>query len=204
MSAASSTSVSVRGARGGRDRIPSVAPPEAGLVEPGARSDNDAEGARRDLGIKRTTIACRHPVELTACVRDHAAEDIEAAGAALRVGRAGDIPRQRQFLLELDEIDATTLEDGALGDIDLVECDGLQPLFDGRAPPRKEARAQAVGLRPQAQIEAGGLDLRVENRRRRGHGPLRHQAHELLSRQQARLPRLAGHHASVRARSLAS
>ena len=138
------------------------AAPQAELVEPGAGAHQDAEGARRDLGIERAGIAAFDHVEPAALVGDQAGEDVEPAGRALGIGEAG-VARQLQAFEQRHDIDAALFQHRALGQIDRVGREFGQDLGHRAAAPRQEAGAHPIGDLAQAQIEARRLELVLAN-----------------------------------------
>src|SRR5262249_7808958 len=64
-----------------------------------------------------------------------------------------------ELLDERHEIDATSLEHGALGEIDFVELELPELVAHGGAWPWQEARPDAVGDLAKPEIEARRLDL---------------------------------------------
>ena len=73
-----------------------MAAAEADLRQPRAFAHQHRKGARANLGIERPVIAGLDAVEAARLVGDHAGEDVEPAGRALRIGGGGDVVRQRQ------------------------------------------------------------------------------------------------------------
>ena len=69
---------------------------EAELVQPRAGAHHDAEGARRDLDIKRALIAVIELVEILAVVADQPRQDVEPAGRAFGIGESGDAAFERE------------------------------------------------------------------------------------------------------------
>src|SRR6185503_8001255 len=73
---------------------------------------------------------------------------------------------QRKLFLHLHEIDAAGLEHGAVAEIDLMHDQvGVEAIAYARAGAGQETRAQAVGDVTKPEIDAGGLDLIIEERR---------------------------------------
>ena len=73
---------------------PRVAGEQPQLVEGEAGPDVDRERARDDLEVELAVVAVGDLVEAVVAVGDHAREDVEAAGRALRVGLRADLRRQ--------------------------------------------------------------------------------------------------------------
>ena len=87
-----------------------AAPPQSELADAGAAADDDAEGARADLGEQRPLVACRHLIEDGGVVGDQPGEHVEPAGRALRVGERGGPMLQRQALQQRHDVDASLLQ----------------------------------------------------------------------------------------------
>ena len=136
-----------------------VAVAEADLRQPRALAHQDRKGLRADLGIERAVIAGLDAVEAARLVGDHAGEDVEPAGRALRVGGGRDVGRQRQALDQRHDVDAAGLQHGAVGQRDLVQLELVDALGDRGARAGQEARAHAEGDGAEAQVEARRLDL---------------------------------------------
>ena len=91
------------------------------LIQTRAVADLDREGARTNLGEERTRIALLDRIETLLAVGDQAGEDVEAAGRAFRIGKAGDGRAELELLDQRHEIDAACFEHGALREVDLVK-----------------------------------------------------------------------------------
>ncbi len=130
---------------------------EAQLVQADAAPRQHREGVRRELGIERPLVACRHDVELLGAVDDQAGEEVEPAGRGLRVGEARDLRSERQALHQRHDVDAADLEQRAAGQVDLVHRELLDALGDRAATAGQEAGAQAMGPGAESQVQAGGL-----------------------------------------------
>lgn len=72
------------------------------------------------------------------------------------------------MLLKRDDVDAAGLQHRAFGERELMHRIGGQLCLDRGARIGQEAGAHPIGDIAEPQIEAGGLDLRVRNRRGRG------------------------------------
>ena len=115
--------------------------------------------ARDDLDVERPVVAGIDVVEDLAPVGDDPGEEVEAAGRAFRVGRAGNALRQVQVLLQRDDVDAAALEDGAVLEVDLHIGEVAKLLGDGLVASRQHARAHAIGVGAEAEVEARRLEL---------------------------------------------
>ena len=69
--------------------------------------------------------------------------------------------RQVDRFHEGHDVDAVALQHGAVGEVELVHGEGLDPVLHGVVLAREEAGADAVGFVAEAQVQAGGLDLVV-------------------------------------------
>ena len=170
---------------GVEDERPAVA--EAQLVEAGSFPHAHGKTARRDLGPERPGVALRHGVERVGPVDDQAGENVEPSGRALGIGRPGDAGRQREALHQRRDIDDALLQDRAIAlKRHLFRVQALQPFEDARPPPRQEARADAIGLAAEAEVEARRLQLgRFDRRGRRNRAGV-DKRQDPLARQQAR------------------
>ena len=136
-----------------------VAGAEAHLRQPRALAQQHRKRLRADLGIERAVIAGADHVEAPRAVGDHAGEDVEPAGRALRIGGGDDLRRQRQAFQQRHDVDAVGLQHRAVGEVDLVQLQFVDALGDRRAGPGQEAGAHAIGDVAEPQIEARRLDL---------------------------------------------
>ncbi len=114
---------------------------------------------RGDLREEAAGVAFGHGIEGVGPIGDEAGEDVEAADRALRVGEAADAGRQVEPLLQGDDVDAAPLEEGRGGEVHFLKGEASDAFFHRRAAPGQETGANAVGLRPQPQVEAGRLQL---------------------------------------------
>ena len=73
-----------------------VAGAETDLREPRALAQQHRKGFWTDLGIERAVITGADHVEAAGAVGDHAGENVEPPGRALRVGGGHDLRRQGQ------------------------------------------------------------------------------------------------------------
>ena len=140
---------------------------DAQLTQAVALPRQNGKGARADLGVERTLIPGGNFVESFGAIRHHAHEHIDAAGGAFRVRRAVQIAGQLQAFLQRHEIDAASFQHGPFGQIERMhEGIGGEARFHLDALAGQEAGADAIGDRPQPQIEARRLDLvGIEGRR---------------------------------------
>src|SRR5207245_11206038 len=86
---------------------------------PGIHTDRKRLG--RDLDVQRTTMASVDLVEASGIVGDNAREDVEAAGGALGIAAPARLARQRERLLQRDEVDGAALERRAGRERQLVD-----------------------------------------------------------------------------------
>ena len=110
-----------------------VAGAEAHLREPRALAQQHRKSLRADLGIERAVIAGADHVEAPRAVRDHAGEDVEPPGRTLRIGGGDDLRRQRETFQQRHDVDAIGLQHRAVGEIDLVQLQLVDPLGHRRA-----------------------------------------------------------------------
>jgi len=142
----------VVGELGAADRQPQ-------LVQGQVLPDPDGEREGDNLEVEAALVTVADLVEAVAAVGDDPGEDVEPARRALGVGLAPHPGRQGQALLEGDQVRPVGFEHRPLAvEVELVDHVVLQPLLDGEAA-GQEAAPDAVGHLPQAQIEAGGLDV---------------------------------------------
>ena len=127
--------------------------------EPRALAQQHRKRLRADLGIERAVIAGADHVEAAGAVGDHAGEDVEPPGGALRIGGGHDLRRQREAFQQRHDVDAVGLQHRAVGEVDLVQLQLVDALGDGCAGAGQKARAHPVGDVAQPQIEARRLDL---------------------------------------------
>ena len=164
-----------------RDR-PAAA--HAQLAQPRALADEDAEGARRDLGVEHAAVLLAHLVEGGAAVGDEAGEDVEPAGRALRVAHRRRAMAQVEALEQRDDVDAALLEHAAGADVHRVHRELVELGLD-RALAGQEAGADAVRGRPEAQVEARRLELVVGDRLEREDLLAQHHRAQVLARHDA-------------------
>ena len=147
-----------------------VATAEANLAEARARPDLDRKGARRDFDPQPPVITGGDLVEGDAMIGDEPGEDVDTAGRALGIGRSGHRVGQGKGLKNGNEIDATGLQNRAGTEIEFVQGEIVELVLDRGAAARQKACPKPVGDRPQAQVEAGRLDLVGIQRSRRRDG----------------------------------
>ena len=104
-------------------------------------------------------IAGSDLIEAVAVVTDHAGEDIEAARGALGIGLPAHKGGQGELFGDRDQVRAVGREHRALSSqVQLVDNEvldlSLDPLVAGQ-----ETAAESVGVVPEAQVEACGLDV---------------------------------------------
>ena len=136
-----------------------VADAEAHLRQPRALAHQDRERLRADLGIERAVIARADHVEAARAVGDHAGEDVEPAGRALRIGGRDDLLRQVETFQQRHDVDAVGLQHSAVGKADLVQLQFVDALGHRRPRSGQEAGAHAIGDVAEPEVEAGRLDL---------------------------------------------
>ena len=130
---------------------PRAAHGEAQLVERQVLSDPDGERQRHHLEVERAVVARRDLVEAVAVIGDHAGEDVDAAGRALRVGLAAQPGREIESLLELNQVGAPRLEHGPVAaQVDLVEDVVLQLALHRVGPRAGSCNGCAGPARPGA------------------------------------------------------
>ena len=164
-----------------RDR-PAAA--QAQLAQARALPHQHAEGARRDLGVEHAAVLLLHLVEGGALVGDEAREDVEPAGRALRVAHRRGAMAQVEPFEQRDDVDAALFQHAARGDVHLVHRELVELGLD-RALAGQEAGTDAVRDRTEAQVEAGGLELLVDDRLEREDLLPRHHRPKFLARQDA-------------------
>ena len=138
------------------------ADPEPELRQPRAFAQQHRKGFGADLGIKRAVVTGIDTVEPPGAVGDHAREHVEPAGRAFRIGGGHDIRRQRQALQQRHDVDAVGLQHRAVGEIDLMQLQFVDPFGDRAIRPRQKTGAHPVGDVAEPQIEAGRLDLALD------------------------------------------
>ena len=104
-------------------------------------------------------VTLRDLIEGARAVADDPGENIDATGRALRIGGSGDARRQGEAFQQFADIDAAGFQHGALGQVDLVQGDALEPRGDGAAGARKKTGADAEGALAEPQVEARRLHL---------------------------------------------
>ena len=137
---------------------PHVAAREAQLVEREPGLDLDREGARHDLEVELAAVAGADLVEAVVAVGEHAGEDVEPPGRALRVGLGAHVLGQRQLLDQRHQVGTVALEHGAVAQVDPLEGEALDLLLDGRVDVGQEGAAQGPGVVAEPQVDAGRLD----------------------------------------------
>src|SRR5262249_42631145 len=162
------------------------------LIQRVAGVDADRKRLRRDLEIERPSIAGGHLVEPRRPIRDDASEDVQAARRALRIAAAADAGGQTQLLDQRNEIHGPALQgrpalerEAIDHELTLPAVSGIEPASHGLVE-RQEAGAQLIRHGSKAEIEAGGLELRLRERDRRGDPALRHGSAQCLVRQHTR------------------
>ena len=126
---------------------PRRAAADAQLHQARAGAHQDAERARRNLGVERALVALADAVELGAVIGDDAGEDIEPAGRAFRVGGGRGAVAQRHILQQRHDVDAVLLQHRAAGQVDPVHRQ-LVELVAHRCPRRRAESSPAPGRRP--------------------------------------------------------
>ena len=106
-------------------------------------------------------IACRHGLEFQRSIGNQTGEDIEPAGRAFRIRHRADIALQSQTFLQLDDIDASTLQHGAAGQINLMHGKSRQLVLDPHLDAGKKGGLYPPGAAAEPQIKACGLNLAV-------------------------------------------
>ena len=129
------------------------------LRQPHPLLHDHRERARDDLREQRPVVAVPHVLELDAAVRNQAREHVEPAGGALRIGLRRHPPRQPQALHQRREIDAPLLEYRRQRQVQLGHGQHVELVLHHGIAARQEAGLQAVGDRPQPQVEASRLNL---------------------------------------------
>ncbi len=174
-----------------------IQPAKPDLVEPGSFADFDAEAAGRDFRKQRPLVFGVDPIEYLARVGDQPGEDIEPAGGALGIGDRRNALRQLQMLLQLDQVHAAALQDRAVVERDLVVLQGGKLIGDLFVAAGQKARANAIGARPEPQVETGRLQLQfLDLAQRRDHLALDHRADALARQQPALRPAIADRQAA--------
>ena len=130
----------------------------------------DAEGARRDLGVQRAVIVGPHPVELGAVIGDQPGEHVDPADRALGVGDRRGALLERQALEQRHDVDAALLEHRpGLVELELMHGERVDLLLDRGRGAGQEARAHPVAPGAEAQVQARRLQLvRRDRQGRRG------------------------------------
>ena len=151
-----------------------MSPAKPDLVEAHPGPDEHREGARTDLGVERSAVARRNPVELDpppSVIR--AGEKIEPAGRGFRIRHGLDVLGKGKAFGKRNDVDAALLEDGTGPEVDPVRSRNppVARRPGGHGPARNEARTP-VGDGAEAKIYRGGLDLGGVDRgvRRQGAG----------------------------------
>ncbi len=171
---------------------------KAQLVEARSRSHHDAEAAGSHLQVKLALITFVHLVEQGRLIGDQSRQNVQTAGGALRIGERGNFALQPDGLEQWDDVQAPALQHRTPRQIhpEALEV-GVQLahfLQDFFPLAGEKARIYRVGHLAQAQVDAGRLDLVVQNVRENGHGcdiPTRHHLPDLLTRQDAGVYRRA-------------
>ena len=120
---------------------------DAQLHQARAGAHQNAERARRDLGVERSLVAVADAVELGAVVGDDPGENIEPADRAFRVGESRGAAAQRHILAERHDIDAVLFEDRSAGQVDPMHRQQIELVAHARAGRRAES-SPAPGRRP--------------------------------------------------------
>ncbi len=155
-----------------QDRVESVEGTQVAVGQLGA-ADGEAELVERevllhphrerqgdDFEVEPAGVTVGDLVEAVGPVGDDAREHVGPAGGALRVRLAADSCREVQRLLERDEVRASRFQhDTVVAEVEFVDDQVLHPGLD-RLAVGKEAAADPVRHLAQAEIQAGGLDVR--------------------------------------------
>ena len=144
-----------------------IAGAEADLRQARTGAHDDREGARADFQIERTIVAGGDLVELVAAIGHDAGEDVEPPGRALRIGRGGNVCRQRQAFEQRHDVDATGFQHRAVGKVDLVQLQPVELFANLMVGARQEGGAHPPGLVAEPEIKARRLDLVGIERARR-------------------------------------
>ena len=174
------------------------APEKPELVERRAGLEPDGKGLWSDLQVERPAVAGPDFVEPLAAIRDEPGEDVEPPGRALGVASSPDRAWKGQRFEQRHEVDRARLQGGPWLERDRVDDElsdqvvGLVQSRLHRLAARQEARAQLVGRRSQAQIEAGRLNLGVRRSVGLARDPPR-AAWRVSARRSDRTPGRGGH-----------
>src|SRR6202008_314530 len=137
--------------------------PQPQLIEPRALAHEQRKGARADLGIERAMITLLDVIEGLAVVGDQAREYVQPPGRAFRVCGARDTEGKFQPFQQRHEVDATRFQHRTGFEVDFVNGEVGKLVRDLGVFARQETGADAIGDGAQAQIDAGGLDLLVDD-----------------------------------------
>ena len=124
--------------------------PQPQLIKPRSFAHQNRKRARTNLRVKRPFIAGLDAIELLRPVGDQPREHVEPPGRTFGIGDARHAIGQRHALQQRHDIDAARLEHRALRQIDLMQRQLIDALFDRRVRPRQKARADAPRDRAQA------------------------------------------------------
>src|SRR5690606_5392574 len=113
-------------------------------------------GLRADFEKQLAAITRRNLIEAGGAIRDEAREHIEAPRRALRIGERADVRGQGEPFFDTGDIDAAHFENRALRQVDFMQRELCELVFNRLAGRGKEARADAEGARAQPEIEARG------------------------------------------------
>jgi hypothetical protein len=138
-----------------------IAADETQLIEACTHAGHDGEGARDDFDIQGARVSGPHLLELDAVIGNKASENVEAAGGAFGICAGGDAFGEMNALEHRNDVDATALQHGGASQVDGGHLNGFDPVHDRGGLAREKTGLDAIGDRPEAEIEAGGLDLAV-------------------------------------------
>ena len=143
---------------------PNQAAAETHLRQPRARSDQHGKSARRNFKIKRAMIASLDLIKLLRVIRDNSGEHVEPPRRAFRVCGCQNIRRQRHPLKQLSDIDGTSFEYRAVGQVNFVQGYALKPVFHRAVGAGQKTRPDAPDPTTKPEIKACGLDLSIGER----------------------------------------
>jgi len=129
------------------------------LVESEVLANHDGKGERDYLQPERAIVASIDLIEPVRLICDHAGENINSASGTLRVGSSTDLSRQREFLLESDQVRRTGLKYLAFAtQVEFVEDEALRLPFDGLRS-WQEAASNAKSALSKPQVQTCRLDV---------------------------------------------
>ncbi len=129
---------------------------QAQLRQARARAHQNREGPWGDFGEQLPVIAGADGVEFLRPIGDDAGEHVDPAGRTLGVCRRREIGRKREALLQLGDIDAARLQDGAGRQVDLVITELDEPVPDRVVATGQEACPHAIGALPNRRSRLAG------------------------------------------------